>query len=135
MTRIEKDAAREDRIDMEAIVDANGPEEQAMGWYYYLDDRIRFPFQARCIEVAVVSPLRQGEEVKVLKSVLADACETGCLWRSRGRQRTFAAPLAQLQPIEVDANTAEAIADWRYWVERRMSSERPRTRGTIAPNP
>ena len=30
-----------------AIVDANGPEEQAMGWYYYLDDRIRFPFQGR----------------------------------------------------------------------------------------
>ena len=31
MTRIEKDEVREDRIYMEAIVDANGPEEQAMG--------------------------------------------------------------------------------------------------------
>ena len=29
---------------MEAIVDANGPEEQAMGWYYYLEDKISFPF-------------------------------------------------------------------------------------------
>ena len=120
MTRIEKDVAREDRIYMEAIVDANGPEEQAMGWYYYLDDRIRFPFQARCIEVAVVSPRRQGEEVKVLKSAPADACEHGMFVEvRRRRQCTFAAPLAQMQPIEVDANTAEAIADWRYWVERR----------------
>ena len=30
---IEKDVVREERILMEAIVDANGPEEQAMGWY------------------------------------------------------------------------------------------------------
>jgi hypothetical protein len=26
---------REERIAMEIIVDAYGPEEQAMGWYYY----------------------------------------------------------------------------------------------------
>ena len=33
MTNIEKDEAREERIAFEAIVDAYGPEEQAMGWY------------------------------------------------------------------------------------------------------
>jgi hypothetical protein len=31
-----KDEEREERITMEAVVDAYGPEEQAMGWYYYL---------------------------------------------------------------------------------------------------
>jgi hypothetical protein len=31
-----RDPEREHRIRMEIIVDANGPEEQAMGWYYYL---------------------------------------------------------------------------------------------------
>ncbi len=49
MNKIEKDPEREDRIEMEAIVDAYGPEEQAMGWYYYLQDRIAFPFQGRCL--------------------------------------------------------------------------------------
>ena len=44
-----KDPIREDRIHDQAIVDAYGPEEQAMSWYYYLDDKIRFPFQAKCI--------------------------------------------------------------------------------------
>ena len=39
---IEKDAVREDRIHMDAVVDAYGPEEQAMGWYYYLDDKTVF---------------------------------------------------------------------------------------------
>jgi hypothetical protein len=33
-----KDLVREDRIQNEVIADANGPEEQIMGWYYYLDD-------------------------------------------------------------------------------------------------
>ena len=40
----DKNNVREDRIAFEAIVDANGPEEQAMGWYYYLDDKMTFPF-------------------------------------------------------------------------------------------
>jgi len=35
-----KNAERENRISEEIIVDANGPEEQAMGWYYYLQDTL-----------------------------------------------------------------------------------------------
>ena len=65
MKKAKKDSVREDRIHNEAIVDANGPEEQVMGWYYYLDDKIRFPFRANCITPNVVSPLRKGETVEV----------------------------------------------------------------------
>jgi hypothetical protein len=64
MARPKTDPIREDRIRNEAIVDAYGPEEQAMGWYYYLETKLRFPFQARCIAVKVVSPLRKGETVR-----------------------------------------------------------------------
>ena len=42
----EKDEAREERIYMEAVVDAHDYEERALGWYYYLDDKIMFPFIA-----------------------------------------------------------------------------------------
>ncbi|OQC08998.1 MAG: Calcium binding protein [Candidatus Cloacimonetes bacterium ADurb.Bin088] len=31
---------------MVIIVDAYGPEEQAMSWYYYLEEQLRFPFAA-----------------------------------------------------------------------------------------
>lgn len=34
------------------------------------------------------------------------------------QKRTFGVPLAQLQPLEVDEDTQEAIADWHYWVAR-----------------
>ena len=60
MQRPPRDPVREARIHNEAIADANGPEEQVMGWYNYLDDKIRFPFQAKCIAAKVVSPLRKG---------------------------------------------------------------------------
>ena len=33
------------------------------------------------------------------------------------RQRTFAIPLEQIEGIGVDEDTAQAIADWRYWVD------------------
>src|SRR3954451_10671220 len=39
MKKPRRDPVREDRIHEEAIVDA-GPEEQAMGWYYYLEGKL-----------------------------------------------------------------------------------------------
>ena len=65
MAKPKRDPVREERIHEEIIVDAYGPEEQAMGWYYYLEDKIHFPFQAKCIASKVTSPLRKGESVEV----------------------------------------------------------------------
>ena len=48
MKRPKRDPVREDRIHNEAIVDAS-PDEQAMSWYYYLESKISFPFQAKCL--------------------------------------------------------------------------------------
>ncbi len=63
MTRQAKDETREERIHMEIVVDAHDSEEQAMGWYNYLDDTLQFPFKARCIVRRTTSPLEPGEEV------------------------------------------------------------------------
>ena len=51
---MKRDPVREDRIHNEAIVDA-GPEEQALSWYYYLENKISFPFQAKCQAAKVTS--------------------------------------------------------------------------------
>src|SRR5262250_1790973 len=111
MKRPKKDPVREARIHNEAIADANGPEEQVMGWYYYLDDKIRFPFQAKCIAAKVVSPLRKGEIVEVKGMAPEDACSGEMLVLIRWQGRTMAVPLAQLTGVEVDESTAEAIGD------------------------
>ena len=116
MKKAKKDPTREDRIHNEAIADANGPEEQVMGWYYYLDDKIRFPFQARCIAPRVVSPLRKGETVEVQRMAPEDACSADMLVLIRWQGRTMAVSLSQLVAIDPDESTAEAIGDWHYWV-------------------
>ena len=92
-----------------------------MGWYYYLDEKIRFPFQARCIAAKVVSPLRKGETVEVQGMGPEDNCSGEMLVLIRWQGRTMAVPLAQLAGVGVDESTAEAIADWHYWVAQGYS--------------
>jgi len=36
-----KDEMREERIAMEAVIDAYDSIERAMGWYYYLHDKMK----------------------------------------------------------------------------------------------
>ena len=111
-----KDPVREDRIHEEAIVDAYGPEEKAMSWYYYLEDRLSFPFRARCTASKITSPLKKGEDVEVLRMAPDEACTTDMLVMVRWQGRKLAVPLAQLTAIDPDDATDEAFADWRYWV-------------------
>jgi len=40
MATAKKNSERENRIAQEIIVDTYGPEEQAMGWYYYLKEKL-----------------------------------------------------------------------------------------------
>ena len=71
-----KDEAREQRIINEIVVDAYNTEERALGWYYYLEEQLQFPFHARCNHTNPISPLRRGEEVEVLKMPAEEVCDT-----------------------------------------------------------
>jgi len=116
MAKPKQDPLREDRIHNEVIADTYGPEEQALGWYYYLENKMRFPFQARCFLAKVVSPLRKGEAVEVRRLAPEDACSSDMLVLIRWQGRNLAVPLSQLAAIDADESTAEAIGDWHYWV-------------------
>ena len=69
-------------------MDAYGPEEQAMSWYYYLEDKIQFPFHAQCLASASASPLRKGDSVEIKKMAPEDNCSSDMLvmtrWNNRG---------------------------------------------------
>ena len=66
MKKTKRDPIREDRIQNEAIVDAYGPEEQALGWYYYLE-RTKSASRSRP-NVSVPSPSRLFLKAKRSKS-------------------------------------------------------------------
>ena len=51
---------------MEIVVDAYNSEERAMGWYYYLESHLEFPFTASCVEKCAISPLQIKDEVDVM---------------------------------------------------------------------
>ena len=57
--------AREHRIEQEIVVDAYTSDERAIGWHCYLEEKLRFPFKAKCIAVREVSPLTKGREVEL----------------------------------------------------------------------
>jgi hypothetical protein len=118
MAKGKEDKRREWRIEQEIVVDANGPEEQAMGWYYYLEDKLHFPFRGKCVAQRPISPLRKGHEVEVTDLAPEEECQHEMFVMVRWEDRKLAVPLAQLEPIQTDKATQEAIKDWHYWVER-----------------
>ena len=113
-----KDEEREERITMEIIVDAYDSEEQAMGWYYYLEGTLHFPFTARCVAHRAISPLEPGEEVEVVGMAPVEECDHEMFVMIRWKTRQLAVPLMQLEGIETDEETQQAIEDWHYWVDR-----------------
>ena len=118
MPRVQRDETREHRITMEIVIDAYGPQEQALGWYYYLEDKLRFPFKARCIRERRISPLKRGEEVQVIGMTPENDCMNEMFVKIEWGGRTMGAPLSQLEAIEADNEMEQAISDWHYWVAR-----------------
>jgi hypothetical protein len=107
---------REARIIDEIIVDAHTDDERAMSWYYYLESELRFPFEAVCIKQWPISPLRKGEKIRVTGLASTKHCVHQIVVRGRCGRRSLGVPLAQLKLVGTDKATAQAIADWHYWV-------------------
>ncbi len=118
MAKPKRDPKREQRITMEIVVDAYDEQERAMGWYYYLEDQLRFPFNAMCIAKRAISPLKVKDEVEVIGIPGEDECEHEMFVTFRWQKEDLAVPLSQLKPIAAtDKQTQQAVEDWHYWVK------------------
>jgi hypothetical protein len=113
--KVKKDDKREERIMNEIIVDAHDDDERVMGWYYYMEDCLQFPFVAKCTKKIVTSPLEKDENVTVIKLADFDLCRHGISVIVKWQKKILGVPLEQLLPLDT---TIEAIEDWRYWIER-----------------
>jgi hypothetical protein len=118
MAKPKRDPKREQRITIEIVVDAYDEQERAMGWYYYLQDQLRFPFTATCIAKRAISPLRVKDEVEVIGMPGEEECEHEMFVMIRWEKEGLAVPLSQLKPItSTDKETRQAVEDWHYWVQ------------------
>jgi hypothetical protein len=117
MPRKKKNPAIEQRLDDEIVVDCYNESERHVAWQCYLEDRLPFPFQARCLNRLPESPLQPGDEVTVTGLLEDDdLAPMEVLIKWRGRQ--MAVPLEQLTGIGLDSEAAKAISDWQYWCDR-----------------
>jgi hypothetical protein len=101
------DADRESRIIDEILVDAYVPEEWAVAWYSYLEDKFIFAFEAECIAVRATSPPRKGEVVEVLGLASEDdrnhtACRQALVGKFRASDQRSALTQPHLPPFAPD---------------------------------
>jgi Calcium binding len=115
---IETDEVREHRITMEAVVDAYNEQERAIGWYYYLERRLDFPFLARCATRRSTSPLKVGEEVEVIGMAPVEECELDMFVEMDWDEEELAIPFSQLEVVDANDETREAVEDWLYWTKK-----------------
>jgi len=113
--RQETDEERNKRVRSEILTDAYTADEQAISWCYYLEREITFPFQAQCIEKRVISPLREDEEVRVIGMTDEVVSSREMFVLVKWMDREFGVPLSQLEVLDVDPDTREAVDDWHYW--------------------
>jgi hypothetical protein len=118
MAKAKRNQQRERRIKQEIVADAHDAEERAMGWYSYLEERLRFPFPGKCIAARAISPLGKGQEAEAVGLAPAGECEHEMFVMITWEDRTLAVPLAQLEATHADKTTRQAVEDWHYWVEQ-----------------
>ena len=117
-TKSKRNKDCEERIETEIIVDAYGPEEQAMGWYYYLEEKLQFPFTALCSSKRAISPLQIKDEVDVIGMAPEKECQREMFVMIRWEKDGLGVPLSQLTAIKsVKEQTKQAVEDWHYWVQ------------------
>jgi len=116
VAKIKTDHEREHRIIMEIVVDAYDEIERSLGWYYYLQDNLQFPFTATCISQRIISPLQINDEVEVIEMAPEQECEHEMFVVIQEAKKGLAVPLSQLKPVVSDPETKQATDDWHYWV-------------------
>ena len=116
--RVPEDRVREDRILFDVVVDAYDESERAMGWYYYLQDKMQMPFPASCSQTLPTSTLRIGQQIEVLDLAPEELCMREVFVNIKSQQNKLCVPLRQVHCESNDRDTLEAVADWHYWVSR-----------------
>ena len=82
-----------------------------MGWYYYLDDKVSFPFSAECVTADKRSPLELSERVSAIKMSGEDICSNEMYIDVTWSGKVLAISLAKINPLDADDDTVEAVGD------------------------
>lgn len=104
------------KIDYEIIVDCYDEYEASMGWYYYMEETLKFPFKAK-------AKLKKSDgSVKLTEIQVTGlaADEEGFMGNDFDLEILTGGHFSnihysQLSQIKADDETLEAFAIWEYW--------------------
>ena len=105
-------------IDYEVVVDAYDDSEVYMGWYYFMSERLKFPFKA----VATIKK-RNGSTEESTVEVVEDATD-GDRFKCQAYYVNvdyegvmMKVEVGDLKPINASEETLKAITVWQYGKE------------------
>ena len=114
-----KDKERQERIELEIIVDACDESEVQMGWVIQMVERTDYPFFAE-------APIKKrGQEATYHR---VEVVELGDVENYEGGDFSvgvdwhgtiISVPMLQLKNIEAAEETKNSIEDWQYWNRER----------------
>ena len=113
------EAEIKDIIDLEIVVDANGEDKVFMGWYMFMVETLKFPFQA----MATIKK-RNGKTENHIVEVVEDATD-GDRFRCQAYHVNVdyngvlvKMEVANLKPIGANEEIVKAITVWKYWKDK-----------------
>ncbi|MGK7888072.1 MAG: calcium-binding protein [Leptolyngbyaceae cyanobacterium] len=113
MAKIKPDPEREERIEMEVIVDCYDEYEVAAGWYCYVQNGLSTPFTATWIS----KNSEKSKTVQVVGMASSDDCERDLMVEIDLDGGIFSVPLSMIEPAaDTDPETQQVIGDWQYWI-------------------
>jgi len=125
----ETDPGREERIDNEIIVDAYGDEGIASSWYYYLEEKLRFPFKAMVLthryRPGPKSVATSVSQVELIGMAPLSRCGYHQMWAMGVLSLRRDAPLhfflSDIIEIEPEEERETALTDWVYWNREQLA--------------
>jgi len=116
-------ASLETYIREEILVDTYDESEVMSSWYSYLEDNIRFPFEAK-IRGNLVFKKKAGSRLEATLLEMADFKYCGLLqmWalgHTGSSDFLFHFFLSDISEVLADDQTLQALRNWQYWVVTR----------------
>lgn len=105
MTIIDIDDKREERITGDILVDIYEDYEVPLGWYYYLERTLNFPFPALW-QTASQKGKGKGAQVEVVGMAEEEECSSEMVCEVAFEGDVFSVPLINLFAPEADEKTA-----------------------------
>ncbi len=107
------------KIDDEIIVDCYDETEVSMGWYYFMEETLKFPFKAT-VSLQKRDGSTESKEVKITGLASDEAGFTNKdfnLEIENGEYR-YTVAYSQLSHLKASAETRDALRIWNYWLSK-----------------